>query len=129
MLNSFVDLLNNGTNADCFCMISNFDEEDEAAEEQDRINYKNGKAGDEKAAEAYVRNHAVIITDLQGNVEFDLLDQMAYSLPKLDLIDYREKYSSMKRFINNYFINYFKMINGEMSSERFNKKVARLLKR
>lgn len=126
-LNSYVDLLNNGSNADCFCIYSYYDIEDETAAAEDIKNYKAGKAGDEEAAEAYVRNHSVIITDLQGNVQFDLLNQLAYRLPDLKVEETKEN-NINKTVINNYFINYYKFINGQMSKERFEKRISRMIK-
>lgn len=127
MLNSYVDLLNNGSNSDCFCICSYFDIEDESAAKADIKNYKLGKAGNEAAAEEYVRNHAVIITDLQGNVQFDLLNQLAYRLPDLKVEETKEN-NINKTVINNYFINYYKFINGQMSKERFEKRISRMIK-
>lgn len=127
-LNSYVELINKGSNADCICLVSNFDIDDDSAREQDLAYYKAGKAGDEEAAERYVRNHSVIITDLQGNVEFDLINQLAYSLPNVKAIEVKENNNISKSVINNYFINYFKFINGQMSKERFEKKLSRMIK-
>lgn len=127
-LNSYVDLLNNGSNADCFCICSYYDIEDESAAEADIKNYKAGKSGDEAAAEAYIKAHAVIITDLQGNVQYDLLNQLAYKLPDLKQVEIKENKNINKTVINNYFINYYKFINGQMSEERFNKRISRMIK-
>lgn len=127
-LNSYVELINKGSNADCICLVSNFDIDDDSAREQDLAYYKAGKAGDEKAAEAYVRSHSVIITDLEGNVQFDLINQMAYKLPDLKEVEIKENNNINKTVINNYFINYYKFINGQMSEERFNKRISRMIK-
>lgn len=137
-INSFVELVTAGSNKECLIMNKNFSKEDFSSKEEffafkkaDMANLKAAQAGDEAAAEAFVRSHSVVITDLNGNVEFDLMDRMAFSMPNLKVFEekYSAKISGMKNLVNSYFYEFFKFEKGEITKEKFNDNVTRILHR
>jgi len=79
-----------------------------------------GIAGDEEAAKTYVNTYAIVYTDLQGNVDFDLTNEMIKHYPAVgDGANYKRLGPDAKEHIQGYYRLAFDRDRGRLDDQEF----------
>ena len=126
-INSFVEFLNSAPNKGCLTISSKFKPANMAEFKETQNLRKAGQNGDEVSARAYVALHTNIYTDLNGNVQFDLINDMLYGGRSVGSTNWNLLGTVGKMKLQNYFNLCFRKDRDNLDEEEFEEELRDLL--